>query len=550
MLPFDELLVAVGEFGPYQKRLCMLSCITGIFFAFLYVGVVFLGSTPGHWCREPGGETIQEMCGWTEEEFRQLTVPRSTLGTFSSCQRFDVDWNITRVDCGNRQDDPSSLNNTRLAPCTNGWAFDPSLSTIVSEFQLVCENAWQADLNQAFLNVGLLLGALVIGYGADRYGRKLCFLISIFGFGISGIGMIFSPNYMVLLVIRIIQGVFGKGAWMSAYVLVTEIVGSDQRRLVGTVAQLFFTAGVIILPGIAYLIPSWKTLQFSITAPCFLFLVYYWLLPESPRWLLSMKRTTEAMEIVKHMAKKNGKSLPQDYITPGLEDNLSSNPVPWDVFKTPQMKKITLILMYAWFTSSVVYQGLIMRTGIVWGNLHLEFFITGVVELPSALLFYLTVDWLGRRIPFAVSNIIGGLSCLATAFIPEDISWLKTAIAIIGRLGITLGFEIVYLISTELYPTTLRNLGVSVVSSLSDIGGIAAPFLLFRLASVWTELPMVLYGLMSLIYGALVFLLPETKGIDLPESTEDIEALKRTNHAASQQGTSCHLLQGPFHSVP
>lgn len=36
------------------------------------------------------------------------------------------------------------------------------------KFQLVCENAWQADLNQAFLNVGLLLGALVIGYGADR----------------------------------------------------------------------------------------------------------------------------------------------------------------------------------------------------------------------------------------------------------------------------------------------------------------------------------------------------------------------------------------------
>ncbi|XP_048829980.1 solute carrier family 22 member 3 isoform X2 [Brienomyrus brachyistius] len=459
MLPFDELLVAVGEFGPYQKRLCMLSCITGIFFAFLYVGVVFLGSTPAHRCRDPGAERIQELCGWTEEELRRLTVSRSTPGTFSDCQRFDVDWNTTRFSCSNPQDDLNSLNTTRLAPCANGWAFDPSLSTIVSEFQLVCENAWQADLNQAFLNVGLLLGALVIGYGADRYGRKLCFLISIFGLGISGVGMIFSPNYIVLLVIRIIQGVFGKGAWMSAYVLVTEIVGSDQRRLVGTVAQLFFTAGVIILPGIAYLIPSWKTLQFSMSAPCFLFLVYYW------------------------------------------------------------------------FTSSVVYQGLIMRTGIIWGNLHLEFFITGVVELPSALLFYLTVDWLGRRIPFAASNIIGGLSCLATAFIPEDISWLKTTIAVIGRLGITLGFEIVYLISTELYPTTLRNLGVSVVSSLSDIGGIAAPFLLFRLASVWTELPMVLYGLMCLIYGGLVFLLPETKGIDLPESTEDIEALKRVEMA-------------------
>ncbi|KAG9336266.1 hypothetical protein JZ751_002613 [Albula glossodonta] len=255
------------------------------------------------------------------------------------------------------------------------------------------------------------------------------------------------------------------------------------------------------------------------------------LIPESPRWLFTMKRTKEAMEIATKMAKRNGKTIPPEYnevrmefLDPDTEESTSSTPSPLDTFRTPKMRRYTLILM---FTSSVVYQGLIMRLGIVEGNLHLEFFISGVVELPSAIIFYLTVDRLGRRLPFVLTNIIGGICCLATAFIPEDILWLKNTIAVIGRLAITLGFEIVYLVSTELYPTALRNIGVSMTSSLSDVGGIVAPFFLYRLANVWTELPMVLYGIMSLLYGALVLLLPETKGIDLPETVEDVEALGR-----------------------
>lgn len=57
---------------------------------------------------------------------------------------------------------------------------------------------------------------------------------------------------------------------------VTEIVGSKQRRIVGVVIQMFFTLGIILLPGIAYFLPSWQGLQLAITLPNFLFLLYYW----------------------------------------------------------------------------------------------------------------------------------------------------------------------------------------------------------------------------------------------------------------------------------
>jgi hypothetical protein len=71
------------------------------------------------------------------------------------------------------------------------------------------------------------------------------------------------------------------------------------------------------------------------------------------------------------------------------------------------------------FTSAVVYQGLVMRLGLIGGNLYIDFFISGLVELPGALLILLTIERLGRRLPFAASNIVAGVSCLVTAFLPE-----------------------------------------------------------------------------------------------------------------------------------
>lgn len=71
------------------------------------------------------------------------------------------------------------------------------------------------------------------------------------------------------------------------------------------------------------------------------------------------------------------------------------------------------------FTSALIYQGLVMRLGIVGGNLYLDFFISGAVELPAALLILLTIDRIGRRLPFGISNIVAGIACLITAFLPE-----------------------------------------------------------------------------------------------------------------------------------
>uniref|UniRef100_A0A4W3KEI8 Solute carrier family 22 member 3 n=1 Tax=Callorhinchus milii TaxID=7868 RepID=A0A4W3KEI8_CALMI len=531
MLTFDDVLKEVGEFGKYQKWITLILSISGVTFSFLIVVVIFLGTPPKHRCKTPGSAELRERCGWSLEEEMNYTLPldSSSSTSYSQCEKYNIDWNTTFVSCENPL--LSIQNGTSDMPrtgCNDGWVFESSRSSIVIEYELVCKDAWMLDMSQASIETGFLVGAIITGYIADRFGRKVCLLISLFGVALTGIIVSFAPNYPLFLIFRILQGIFGRGiSWLS---VTTEIVGAKYRKVVAIITQSAFGVGIMLLPGIAYWIRSWKGLQIAASVPNFILLLYCCLIPESPRWLLSRKRNREAFKITQHMAEQNGKCLPANYNEMLLGENITgeiSNPSILDLFRTPQMRKHTLILMYSWFTGAVVYLGLILRLGLQEDDVYFDVFIAGVVELPATFLSVIAVDRVGRRKPFILSNLMAGLFCVISIFISKEMYWLKSCLVTLGRFAITMSFSVLYLVNTELYPTSIRNLGVSVCSSLSDIGGIVTPFLLFRLGFIWSELPIIVFGVLALSCSGLLLLLPETRGMRLPETVEDVENISR-----------------------
>lgn len=124
MTTFDAILEEAGEFGRSQKRIFALLCLVSMPWAGVYVGIVFQGFTPDHWCREPALEEMAQSCGWSPLDGRRLTAPPVNLSgeaQYSSCLQYDATWNVSALTCDPQKPDPDA---TPVTSCQHGWEYD------------------------------------------------------------------------------------------------------------------------------------------------------------------------------------------------------------------------------------------------------------------------------------------------------------------------------------------------------------------------------------------------------------------------------------------
>ena len=122
---------------------------------------------------------------------------------------------------------------------------------------------------------GSLFGALIFGALADKYGRRKVWYISFTGLVLFGFASSFAPTYRIYVTLRFFTGFCIGGEILSAFVLATELIGPSYRGFAGTMAQCFFTAGLLILPIVAYLIRDWRTLSVVLSLPCSVFILFF-----------------------------------------------------------------------------------------------------------------------------------------------------------------------------------------------------------------------------------------------------------------------------------
>lgn len=140
-------------------------------------------------------------------------------------------------------------------------------------------------------------------------------------------------------------------------------------------------------------------------------------------------------------------------------------------------------------------------------------------------------DRFSRRNSIAVFQIIAGLSLISLAVLKgleEDnttIEILSIIFTLLGMLGASGAFSGVWLYTPELYPTNLRSAGVGLASASSRTASMLAP-LTRLLASYLPWAPGTLFGSGCLFACALLFLLPETRDQQLPQTMEDLKILQ------------------------
>lgn len=157
------------------------------------------------------------------------------------------------------------------------------------------------------------------------------------------------------------------------------------------------------------------------SVPFLLLFLFWWMLPESPRWLLAQGKFQEAELILNKMAKINGKQLPPNYmnqlrkkLNQDVEIEQHVNYGIRDLFKHPRLRWKTIIITFIWFTNTSVYVGLSYYAPALGGDEFLNFFLAGAVELPTYLFLWPALERWGRRWTLCTSMVVGGSACLAT----------------------------------------------------------------------------------------------------------------------------------------
>uniref|UniRef100_A0A3Q3LF38 Solute carrier family 22 member 13-like n=1 Tax=Mastacembelus armatus TaxID=205130 RepID=A0A3Q3LF38_9TELE len=495
---FDQILSAIGGFGKYQKILYTWICLPQLLLAFHMMVSIFTGATPPHHCRDSSNSVAGN----------HSFIP----GTLS------LNFSLSGSSCLSAEDVLQG-NRAERVPCGHGWVYSTETfhTTTVTEWDLVCDRAGLNSLGSSIYMFGLLVGSVLFGAMADRFGRRFVLLLSIALQTVFGVAVAFAPSFPVYVILRFLVGTTISGVIINAFVLGTEWTCTKRRMLAGIITDYAFGLGYMLLAGVAYLIRDWRKLQLAISAPGFLLIFYIWVLPQSARWLLANDRREEAIALLRKAARVNGRVLPPAVQVLYAMQNHSAV----DLIRTPQMRKRALILFYTWFVNVLVYYGLSLGVSRLGTNLYLTQFVFGLVEIPARSLVLLVLPC-SRRFSQSGFLVVGGLACLVMLAVPADYHNVLTSLAMVGKFGITASFAVIYVYTAEIFPTVLRQTGIGISSMFARMGGVLAP-IINMLHDHSPTIPLLIFGTCPLLGAILALALPETTDRPLPDTVEDVE---------------------------
>ncbi|XP_071987461.1 solute carrier family 22 member 15-like isoform X2 [Engystomops pustulosus] len=186
-----------------------------------------------------------------------------------------------------------------------------------------------------------------------------------------------------------------------------------------------------------------------------------------------------------------------------------------------------LFFLLSLYVCSLVYYGLTLNAGELKGNLYVNVALYGLVEVPAfpLCLFFIEKSWSGRGKSTAGFLVFAGLSCMFTMFLPENNTFYVSSavLALLGKLSVSAAFNVVYIYTSELYPTVVRNAGLGVCAMACRFGGILAPFVP-SMKSLNPSMPFLAFGISGISAGILSLLLPETLNKPIAECIEDLQS--------------------------
>jgi len=538
MLQFDDLVHQTGECGTFQRRLLALVIFICIISGYNTSLSIFLLTIPAHRCAL---DNVLNDTYDVQDDHHAALINRSIPlddGSWSKCSilREDANQQLVEQDC-------------------DRWVYDHGYfdRSVIEELNIVCDKKpWRAHGNMAMM-IGKLASSVVQGFCSDAFGRRKTLL----GFIVIMVGSTFAQafifNLASLIAFRFMAGLATTSTYLNALVIALEFVGPSYRQTASVLVAQGWVIGGFVLVGVAYVLRDFQDLGLALGAPTVLLLAYYWLMPESPRWLISKGRTDEAKLVLSKMAATNGKAFPERLFQEVVEEVKEEEREKESLAKSGERSSETLLTMFShkrlaarlivilwnWVANSLTFYGILLNVQNLHGSIYLNFLFACFVDFGGNLLSYFLVDRLGRKLTYCGFLLLAVTACLAAIFpsLYADKEVADTSLLIlslVGRFGISTAFNILYLYSAEMFPTTVRNSAMGMSSMTSRFGSVAAPYIadlgILIGGDLESALPLVVFGGAGLVAFLTTLTLPETNGQKLPNTImEEISSFKKSD---------------------
>lgn len=389
---------------------------------------------------------------------------------------------------------------------------------------------------------GYIPGALLLGYLADRIGRKPMLMTTALLTAIGSLGNAFSSNFIEFSVFRFITGMGIGGDLILVPTYLVEMVPAKNRAKYFNLVYIAGWAGLGLGPFMASYIDvanpeiGWRVIFLVGATLAFIVFAIRGHASETVRMLVLKGKIDEAEKVVKDMEEKAMKKASVTTLPEPTVFNFETKKVdPFYVFKNPKYRVRVIAVMlsifffyfgeYPYLTEFLLWTSTVPSLSSLSNQITLYYGDAGIATFIGAILLRAVIDKVRRPILTTISYFVGMVLGVAIAVIgatSANLTMMLTGFVLANLIGVGWSNQLNYLNGTENVPTYARATAFAFSDGVAHLGAAISTAIILSIIPVlgavttWIlfQIPMVIMGII------LIFVLPNTIGKSLEEINE------------------------------
>jgi MFS family permease len=350
---------------------------------------------------------------------------------------------------------------------------------------------------------GMFFGAFSWGIFSDRYGRRKGFALAALTSGTFGLLSAFTEDVPSFLLMRFGVGI-GVSGGHCGYNILAEYLPPTYRARGLLLAQLWFSFGALVEVLLAWMVlPTlgWRWLLVVTALPCFATSLIYFILPETPHFYQVAGMKDKALMMLVEVAAENEEIVMEgdlEYV-PSKRGDIAS-------LFSYKYWRTTLPMVIIWMCGCFTYYGIAIVTPILFGlseSGYRDIFLTTLGEIPGMLIPILIVDIVGRIKTMRALIVVAITSLFAASALGAG-TWLQVVMVFVARMATVGAYGVVWLYTSEVYPTVVRGVAMGTCSSMARVAGIAVSFAAISVDPAWVLIIMGCVMVTMLIFTMLL----------------------------------------------